>query len=236
MNQQPLIGVTTYGRDETNRFSLPAEYIDAVRRAGGIPILLPPGEPHQARLLDLIDGLILSGGGDIDPSRYRGSHHETIYMLDPERDDSELELTRSLVRSERPLLCICRGLQVLNVALGGTLIEHLPDQVGDTVAHRLPPRNPTSHAVQLEPDSHLAAIMGAGEVSGASWHHQALRQVAPGLAVVARAPDGIIEAVEMPAHPWLVGVQWHPELTAATDPEQQRLFDALIRAAQKAIR
>jgi putative glutamine amidotransferase len=119
------------------------------------------------------------------------------------------------------------------VALGGTLVEHLPDEVGDEVAHRLPPRKPTRHLVAIQPDSRLAAILATQQVDAASWHHQAIRQIAPGLRVVAQAPDGAIEATEAPGHPWLVAVQWHPELTAADDPTQQRLFAALIEAARQ---
>jgi putative glutamine amidotransferase len=234
--QKPLIGITTYGRDENGRFSLPAAYVDAVRRAGGIPVLLPQGEPYQAELLERLDGVILSGGGDIDPALYQGNQHETIYMLDPERDSSELELTRRLVKLELPMLNICRGIQVLNVALGGTLIEHLPDEVGEDILHRLPPRAPTQHTVNLEPDSRLAQVIGQTEATIASWHHQAVRQPAPGLRVVAMAADGTIEAVEMPDHPWLIGVQWHPELTAIDDPGQQKLFDALVEAAAKRLK
>jgi putative glutamine amidotransferase len=196
-------------------------------------LLLPPGEPHLAELLERLDGVIIAGGGDIDPGRYQGVRHETIYMLDGERDSSELELARRLVDRELPLLNICRGIQVLNVALGGTLIEHLPDEVGEEIAHRAPPRNPTIHEVWVEPASQLAQIMGRTKVVTTSWHHQALRQVASGLKVVAYAPDGTIEAVEMPEHPWLIGVQWHPEMTAADDPSQQRLFDALVEAARR---
>lgn len=232
MEQLPLIGLTTYGRDENNRFALPAHYIDAVRRAGGIPVLLPPGETYDAQLLDRLDGLILSGGGDVNPSLYHGLHHETIYMVDPERDQSEIALVKQFIATDLPCLGICRGAQVVNVALGGSLIEHLPDVVGERVAHRVPPRNRTNHPVRLEPGSRLAAIVGQTEVTTASWHHQAIRQVAPGLKVVAHAPDGTIEAVEMPAHPWLIAVQWHPELTAADDPSQQRIFEALVAAAK----
>ncbi len=232
MKPHPIIGITTHGRHVDNRFSNPAQYADAIRRAGGVPVLLPPGEPHQARLLSLLEGLILSGGGDVDPALYGGNHHPTIYMVDPERDSSEIELTKRIVDAEVPLLSICRGAQVLNVALGGTLIEHLPDVVGEKVPQRLPPRNPTIHPIAIEPDSRLAEIIGQTEVVGTSWHHQAVRRLAPGLRAVAYAPDGTIEAVEMPEHPWLIGVQWHPELTATEDSSQQRLFDALVAAAR----
>ncbi len=230
----PLIGLTTYGRDKENQFPLPAEYVEAVRRAGGIPLLIPPGEAQLEPILARLDGLILTGGGDLDPSHYAGANHESIYMVDRERDATELALARRLVELGLPSLCICRGAQVLNVALGGTLIEHLPDEVGEELAHRLPERRPTRHPILLEPDSRLARILGSQEIEAVSWHHQAVRRPAPGLRVVARAPDGAIEALEMPSHPWLLAVQWHPEMTAATDPIQQRLFQALVEASNTA--
>jgi putative glutamine amidotransferase len=229
----PLIGITTYGRDEDQTFSLPAAYVDAVRRAGGIPVLIPPGEPNLAALLAKVDGLILAGGGDVDPGLYNGHPHETIYLIDPERDETELALVRQVVQGNTPTLGICRGAQVINVALGGTLIEHLPDEVGNAITHRLPPSKPTSHRIELATGSKLAGILDAEGIDAASWHHQAIRQPAPGLQVVAQAEDGTIEAAEKPDHPWLVAVQWHPELTAGEDPVQQRLFDALVAAARK---
>ncbi len=246
----PLIGITTYGRDEEQCFTLPAVYVDAVRRAGGVPVLLPPGEQHWQALLSRLDGLILAGGGDLDPCHYAGVPHETIYNVDAERDRSELALVRQVVSESMPTLGICRGAQVVNVALGGTLIEHVPEVVRECiaqvaqVAHRLPPRRPTEHPITVESESRLGEILGdvLGDVLGdaagqvfcaASWHHQAIRAPAPQLRVVARAPDGIIEAVEMPGHPWLIAVQWHPELTAAGDPVQQRLFDSLVQAAAR---
>jgi putative glutamine amidotransferase len=229
----PLIGLTTYGRDENNRFYLPAEYVEAVRRAGGMPVLLPPGEPYWKELFLQIDGLLLTGGGDIDPGLYGGIRHETIYNLDPKRDRGELELAREAVASELPTLGICRGAQVINVALGGTLIEHLPDVVGDAVPHRNPPRLPTRHTVEVTVGSRLARILGQTELSPASWHHQAVRTAAPKLEIVARAPDGTVEAMEMAEHPWLTAVQWHPELTAADDPVQQSLFDSFVQAARE---
>jgi putative glutamine amidotransferase len=232
MTQPPIIGITTYGRGDDQRFNLPAEYVDAVRRAGGIPVLLPPGEPYQDDLLDLLDGVIFSGGGDIDPARYNGAPHETIYRVDPERDDSEINLTRLVVENGLPTLGICRGAQVINVALGGTLIEHLPDEVSGEVNHRMePPTQYIHHPVTVEVTSHLAQLVGDTEINSASWHHQAVREVAPGLKIVAQAADGAIEALEMPGHPWLVAVQWHPESIAAHDPVQQRIFDALVEAA-----
>ena len=234
MSQAPLIGITTYGRDERGRYTLPGEYVAAVERAGAVPVLIPPVPEHAQRYLDLVDGLVLAGGGDMDPGHYGGSAHETLYGVDAGRDRLELELARRIVERRQPTLAICRGMQVLNVALGGTLIEHLPAVVGEDVLHRAPPRDPTPHAVAVTPGSRLASIAGTTECAPMSWHHQAIRTLAPGLEVVARAPDGTIEAVEMRAHPWLIAVQWHPELTAARDPAQQRLFDALVTACRSA--
>jgi len=152
-------------------------------------------------------------------------------MVDRDRDEHELALARHAVKVNLPTLAICRGAQILNVALGGTLIAHLPEAVGESTPHRAPPRQPTRHAVSIQSGSRLARLLGQTEIEIASWHHQALRDVSPGLTVVAHAPDGTIEAVEMPDHPWLFGVQWHPELTADQDASQQRLFDALVQAA-----
>jgi len=228
----PLIGITTYGQDEKNNFPLPREYVDAVRRAGGIPLLIPPGEQRTLELLSQLDGFILAGGGDIDPNLYGGGQHETVYMVDAQRDASELELARAVIEAEMPTLAICRGTQLINIALGGTLFLHLPDVVGEEILHRLPPREPVEHLVTVDGNSRLAKIMGETSVATASWHHQAIRDVATDLKVIARAPDGTIEAVEMPDNRWLTAVQWHPELTASRDVHQQRLFDHLVAEAR----
>ena len=232
MAKAPIIGITTYPRDDRGRYSLPAEYVSAVERAGGVPMLIPPVPEHALRYLDLVDGVVLAGGGDIAPQHYRGNAHELNYGVDARRDELELTLARELLRRRQPTLAICRGMQVVNVALGGTLIEHLPAVVGEQVPHRKPPRDPTPHAIRIEPDSRLAELLGATELQPMSWHHQAIRDVAPGLNVVARAPDQTIEGVELPEQPWLIAVQWHPELTAHEDAAQQRLFDALVAATR----
>jgi putative glutamine amidotransferase len=229
----PLIGLTTYGRNEYGAFTLPTEYVDAVRRAGGIPVLIPPGEAQVGALVEWLDGLILTGGPDVDPDHYDGLPHKMIYGIDPERDEMELALARLVAAQDQPTLCICRGAQVMNVALGGTLVEHLPDMVGEQVPHRDPRSIWAVHPVQVEADSHLAEVLQTTNPAPNSWHHQAIRHPAPSLRVVAHAPDGAIEAAEKPNHPWLILVQWHPEATAMSDPTQQRLFDALIEAAQK---
>lgn len=230
----PLIGVTTYARNEENKFELPATYTDAVRRAGGVPLLLPPGEAQWRALLEQVHGLVLTGGGDIDPQHYGGSsHHEAIYMVDRERDMSELALGRAAVHGRIPTLGICRGAQILNVAHGGTLFEHLPDVVGEAILHRAHPREPIHHPVTVHEESQLVGVVQELEFTCVSWHHQGLRDVASGFEIVGRAPDGAIEAIEMRDHPWLIGVQWHPEITAAEDPVQQRLFDMLVTKASE---
>ncbi len=228
----PLIGITTNGRWE-RYYKLREEYVDAVRRAGGIPVMLPPGKFQLDDLLARLDGIIFSGGVDIDPQFYQGAHHDTLDRFEPDRDDMEIELSGKLLDLQHPVLFICRGMQVCNVAGGGSLIEHLPDKVGETVLHRISPCNPTPHGVTVQAGCRLAEILGQTEFTAASWHHQAAQKIAPGFRVVAQAPDGTIEAIEHPQKPWLVAVQWHPELTATDDPVQQRLFDWLVETAAK---
>ncbi len=231
---RPLIGITTYHRDLYGLFQLPGEYVDAVRRAGGIPVLLAPGEAHLDQLLEQCDGIILSGGGDVDPSLYGGTAHEKIYSTDLERDQYEIDLTRLTLECEMPVFAICRGLQVLNVALGGSLIAHIPDVVGTDVSHQMPPLYPAKHSVSINESTGLADTMQASHVTIASWHHQAIDRLADGLEVIAHASDGIIEACDLPDYPsWLMAVQWHPEMTAAEDPTQQRIFDAMIQYIQE---
>lgn len=223
----PRIGITMYGQEE-GRYSLPVEYVEAVRRAGGVPLLMAPGETRTGPWIDSIDGVIFAGGGDLAPESYGGAPHDTAYNVDAERDATELELAREILSSDVPAFFICRGLQILNVSLGGTLIEHIPDEVGESVLHRAPPREPITHALTIEAGTRLGALCGALEVDTYSWHHQAIRALGTDLEAIAHAPDGVIEAVHYPNHPWLLAVQWHPELSAASDPTQQRLFDALV--------
>jgi len=229
---EPLIGITTYAANENQEVTLPVNYIESVRRAGGIPVLLPPGEQQIESLLPHLNGLILAGGGDIAPECYGGESHPLVYMVDEARDRMELSLARAVIQREIPTLAICRGIQITNVALGGTLYPHLPDHFGDSIEHRKPPREPTPHRVEVDRDSRLAAMMESDDVETMSWHHQALNQVADRLHIVARAPDGVIEAVELTDHPWFIGVQWHPELTADQDPTQQNLFDEIVRQSR----
>lgn len=232
---RPVIGVTTYHRDRAGRerFHVPAAYVDAVRAAGGLPVLLPPGETRPTELLDAVAGLVLCGGGDIDPARFGGaSGHEAQYATCDERDAFELGLAAEALGRGTPTLAICRGLQILNVALGGALHVHLPDVVGDSVVHRVSRERHTYHRVRLAPDSQLAALLGADPIEAASWHHQAVDRLGAGLRAVAWADDGTVEAVELAGRPEIRAVQWHPELQfGEADGRQRRLFDDLVARA-----
>ncbi|HEY9737827.1 MAG TPA: gamma-glutamyl-gamma-aminobutyrate hydrolase family protein [Trichocoleus sp.] len=229
----PILGITIYGRNSIGDFTLPATYVNAVRQAGALPVLLPPVQGDPTALLERLDGLILAGGGDIDPQHYGGSQHPLLYGLDCDRDAFELALVRHALNLNLPILGICRGMQVLSIATGATLIPHVPDVYGEQVLHRLDqPRRPVEHSVSVEPTSRLAQILGATEVTVSSWHHQAVQQISDCWQPVAYAADGLIEALEHRHHPWLVAVQWHPELSP-DNPAQQRLFGALAAAATR---
>jgi len=233
VTRRPLIGISSYSRVNSRTgdreiYPIPTSYVDAVRVAGGTAVVLPPGEPDPARLLDSIDGLVLSGGGDVGPARYGGAAHDSIYGVSEERDEFEIALARAaLERDDRPFLCICRGMQVLNVALGGDLHPHLPDVATSTVVHRLPERLHTHHEASVAPDSRLAALLGETVVKVCSWHHQAIRTLASGLRAVAWAEDGIIEAVEHEKNDRCIAIQWHPEMQT-DDPAQRRLLAAFV--------
>lgn len=229
----PIIAISTYGRNSDNEFPLPAEYVDSVRRAGGQPILLPPGSEDLDGILEMVDGAILSGGGDIDPHLYDSKRHPTNYKIDGERDRFELALVRALLRTGHPALYICRGAQMLNVALGGDLVQHIPDAFGNKVNHRLPGRKQVDHDIEIEPETLLASTICTAKTTIRSWHHQALNHLGEGLRAIAWAEDGVIEAVEMFTRSWMCAVQWHPELTAEKDPKQHSLFCGLVDAARE---
>jgi putative glutamine amidotransferase len=225
-----LVGITTYPPNATGRYELPTEYVAAVRRAGAIPVLIAPGEAEIDDLLARLDGVILAGGGDLDPQRWGGEPHPTIEFVDADRDDLELALAERVLDEGIPTLAICRGLQVVNTVLGGTLHPHLADAVESDVPHRAEPKWSHTHVIDAEAGSLVAEVMGAEQVEPACWHHQAIARPGAGLAITAWSPDGVIEAVELAGHPWMIAVQWHPEMTAADDQTQQRLFDGLVDA------
>lgn len=233
MNFKPLIGITTSSQMLHGSFCLSRLYVEAVRLAGGVPILIPAGEPDLSTILSRLDGLIFSGGGDIDPAIYNGVAHPTIYNVDPERDRSEISLAKLVLDTNIPVLGICRGLEVLIVATGGSLIPHLPDlpdEYGNVVVHRADQLHSVDHKVYISPNSRLGAIIGTSEVRVMSWHHQAASIVPSEWNITAWAADGVIEAVDHKQHDWAIAVQWHPELSI-NDPLQQLIFQDFVAAA-----
>jgi putative glutamine amidotransferase len=238
MKDAVVIGITT-GRgvvDGNETIRLGEAYVQAVLRAGGIPLLLPPvGKLPLEAVLPRLDGLLLTGGGDIDPVLFDGRRHPSIYGIDAERDELEIALVRAAVRQGLPFLAICRGIQVVNVALGGTLYTDIADQLPGALAHPWQagaPRDRLVHPVKVEADSRLAEMLGAsGQVQVNSLHHQGIQRLAAGLRSTATAPDGLIEAVEATTSPFGLAVQWHPECLPALAP-MQALFQGLVTAAR----
>ncbi|HWE66281.1 MAG TPA: gamma-glutamyl-gamma-aminobutyrate hydrolase family protein [Acidimicrobiales bacterium] len=233
----PLIGISTYvAKAAWNSWErpaavLPESYYELVAAAGGRPILLPPSRTAAAgpgsgaaEVIAALDGLVLTGGGDVDPAGYGETPEPTVAGVNPVRDGSERALLAAALQADLPVLAICRGLQVLNVELGGTLHQHLPDVVG-TDLHRKAPLVFGPVPVATEPGSHAAAVFGATPTVLCS-HHQSIDRLGKGLVPTARAADGVIEAVELPESRFVLGVQWHPEEGADGRP-----FQALVAAA-----
>ncbi len=238
----PVIGIT--GRtDQSGRppnlplFSISRTYVQAVRLGGGTPVIIPPHleESELRPIFQHLDGLVLSGGGDILPAAFGEKDGGLLWSVDEQRDRTELTLARWALAEELPLLAICRGLQVLNVAAGGTLIQDIPTQVPNALTHSTVAGRPVAviaHTVDVAAGSRLAALFGDGELGVNSAHHQAVKAVGTGLAVTARAPDSVIEGLEQPDHPFCVGVQWHPEAMVERYPKMRQLFEALAAAAR----
>jgi putative glutamine amidotransferase len=236
----PLIALVSYrlssGRVaqwDTGAYAVPDEYVSALDRAGGrAAILAGPPDHAPADLLRRFDGLLLIGGGDIIPERYgAGERHPDVYGLDPDRDEYEIGVALAADRMGMPTLAICRGIQVLNVAFGGTLHQHLP-HVERFAGHREPAMVGFLHDVKVSESSRLAEATKAAALRCYSAHHQGLDRLGEGLTAVGWSEDGLVEAVERPDG-WVVGVQWHPEHTAAGDPAQQSLFDAFVERAKR---
>jgi putative glutamine amidotransferase len=214
----------------TGAAALPYRYVEAVLRAGGQPVIVNDARDPKA-LMARVDALILTGGPDVDPQRYGETAHASVYGVDRADDDFECALAEAAAVRSIPTLAICRGIQILNVARGGTLHQHIPDDPG-VPAHGQPgvAGGAHQHAVTLDKDSLVAEVMGDTTVTASCHHHQAIATLGDGLRVVGRAHDGIVEALELDGA-FLLAVQWHPEDTADEDPAQQRLFDALVRRA-----
>jgi putative glutamine amidotransferase len=248
---RPLIGVTTSEVREPKRIQQTPEsepkvhemtlgltYLRAIEAAGALPMVIPP-LPEEAigSLLDRLDGICLSGGPDLDPGNYGAEPHAELGPTEPDLDRFELTVARCADAREIPILAICRGTQALNVARGGTLHQHLPDVSAEIPHRQSNPGNETSHPIDVEPGSRLAAALEDDEVQVLdeldvnSFHHQAIERLGAGLKVTARAPDGTIEAIEDPARPFLIGVQWHAE-TLVHRPYEAALFRHFVEFAR----
>jgi len=211
-------------------------YLRAIQRVGGTPVVVPPMAKDEdwEVLVAHLDGLLLSGGDDIDPGAYGEESEPWMGQVDAERDASELGLARKWLASERPLLAICRGNQVLNVALGGTLYQDIATYIPQALDHSYVPARSMErlvHSVTLDPYSMLAGILGGTRFEVNSAHHQAVKTLGERLAVVARADDDVVEAIEMPGHPFCIGVQWHPEAMVKADDSMWPLFEAFVNTA-----
>ena len=209
--------------------------VAAVHAAGGLPLLLPPVySADQARqVMERLDGFFLSGGVDISGKWYGEGNNPLIQDSDPQLDQSEIHLARAALQARKPLLAICRGVQLLNVLLGGDLIIDIPSQVPGALSHspgKGQPPDASVHIIHLEPGSLIAAIMGQSDLTVNSFHHQALKRLGDGLVVTARAPDGIIEGVQLQDHPFCLGVQWHPEIHIGNQPGMEKIFQAFVQA------
>lgn len=237
--KQPLIGITADseqpgGYSKFPWYALRQNYCSAVAAAGGVPIVLP----HEPGLVDhylgLIDGLVVSGGAfDVDPALFGAATRHATVSLKEGRTDFELRMTQGALAADKPILGICGGQQLLAVALGGTLIQHIPDEVQNPLAHEQPnPRDQAGHDVAIKEGTLLHKITGATTAPVNSSHHQAVKSVPAGVVVDAVAPDGVIEGIEDPARKFCIGVQWHPEFHISQ--ADQRLFTAFIDACRKA--
>lgn len=235
----PLIGITTSRFLSSANYHLIATteaYIKAVQRAGGIPVLIPVGLAHSdlQQLRKSLNGILLSGGGDIEPQRFNGKPHPRIHDIDESRDELELELVRLAVETDWPFFGICRGIQVINVALGGSLFTDIGAQHPSALRHDCYPNMPRdfiTHQVNLQPGSMLEQAVKGVELEVNSLHHQGIDQLGCRLEVLASAPDGLVEAVWLKRHPFGLGVQWHPEWLPGS-PAHQAIFSAFIEAAR----
>jgi putative glutamine amidotransferase len=240
--ERPLIGLTAWtrlvrsGAKERLNETAPRGYVEGVSAAGGLPVVLPNGDPSQApSLIARLEGLLLTGGDDVHPSHFGEAPHPKIELVDERRDRFEIALVHAARARGLPVFGICRGVQLMNVALGGDLFQDIPAQVDAAVAHtqRTLYEGPW-HEIDLRPGTRLSSILGAPRVAVNSYHHQACRRVGPPLVVAATAPDGVIEGLEDPGDAFFLGVQWHPEvLEGGLDPTTRRLFAAFVDAARE---
>lgn len=233
-----IIGISA-GRvragQEVIRAAVNQRYVEAVQKAGGIPVIVPVGITARqfSTLFSRLDGFLLTGGDDIDPLQYGDEMHPSVGGVDVVRDEMEIAMVKWLLKEKKPLLGICRGFEIINVALGGTLYTHIADQLPNALHHPCYPdlpRDLLAHDVRIESGSRLAQIMGKTQVEVNSLHHQGVKSLAPGLTASARASDGLLEGFEIDEYPFALGVQWHPE-ELVHFPHMLALFKALVQAA-----
>jgi putative glutamine amidotransferase len=241
--KNPIIGVTTYNDNTIQGYPaviLLRAYVNALINANGIPVLLPSGLPDKAcdKLLQHLDGILFTGGGDISIEQFRGKEHPSISNVDVERDALEFPLMRAAIEKGKPFLGICRGFQLLNVVLGGSLFTDLASQKMSSIKHDCYPeipRNFLAHQVEINGKSRLGMILGSQVVEVNSLHHQGILKLANGIESVGLAPDGLVEAVEIPGHRFGIAVQWHPEWLTDQAP-MLRLFSAFTEASGNPIK
>ncbi len=232
--KKPVIGIGSDVLTESgmrDRATMYLTYVEAVRRAGAVPVIVPPQSENVTDLLESLDGLLLAGGGDCDPAVYGEERHPSVEPMDPRRQSNDLQLARAARESGLPTLGICLGMQVLNIAAGGTLIQDITTQHETDIQHVSLPEDRVRHQVRIELTSQLGSIVGSSEIDVNSSHHQAVKVLGQGLVVTARADDGIIEGLEDPLHPFYVGVQWHPE-DMKDEASAVAIFRAFIEAAR----
>jgi putative glutamine amidotransferase len=234
MMRKPLIGI---GSDiyitpgERDRAFAYTTYCESLRRAGAVPVVIPPQPENARELVESLDGLLLAGGYDCDPAAYGEERHATVEAMDARRQQNDLALAKVARDRGIPTLGICLGVQVMNVAAGGTLIQDIGSQVETDIEHASVPEDRARHDVMIERATRLGAILGEREYNVNSSHHQAIRDVGDGLRVTAHAPDGIVEGLEDPKHPFYLGVQWHPEDMPSED-SASKIFGAFVEAAR----
>lgn len=238
--KSPIIGVTPSAGNNSlgvRAYNIAADYTQAIERAGGIPVILPLHIQKIDELLETLDGVVFSGGGDIEGKRFGQENHEAANGFDEERDEFEIALMKAAFAKDVPILAICRGVQIMNVERGGTLIQDIPSQVQTETKHNQRAEGKGEHDIFQTAtvdggDNPVTKALGEGELDINSFHHQALGRIAPSLEVVARSDDGIVEAVYAPKQTYAVGTQWHPERLAANHPEHQELFNQLMESAK----
>ncbi len=238
MSRDPLVGVTTsitVGQTPERAY-VNSAYLHAVQQAGGVPVLLPPqlSKASLERLVRGLDALLLTGGGDVDPATFGEAPHPTLYEVAPARDALETQVTLIALEKKTPLLAICRGIQVLNVALGGSLHQDVATEPGTQIQHsQKEAREQTTHKVTITPRSRLGRVLGAEDLEVNSFHHQVIKSLGRGLVPVAWAPDKLVEGVELDDDSqFVLGVQWHPEHLVGNSEPARRLFSALVTAAR----